>query len=381
MVLRRHGQALDRGVQGRALRDRPGFHDAVPLQAKVVVERRGPVLLHDPRELAAAGFRRFPAGLRRDVESAFLPVALERRRLLLRRHGKRELLRFVQRLRRGHRPRRRKERIERDARASSRLRKALRRRPRALRHDGRTRGDRRQVVIDDGNAVVATPARQHGDDAADSEQKASDEKKGGAGARSARRLGLHGGDDGPVGYGHRRQPPLREKSFRPTAASGRRPSPRPRSPRSRRWPGSIPATPARWTRAAWPSPREACAAFGLVHVLARSSGSGGRGLLRRRRTHGFRRRSRCGRRRLDLGRGGRVLRHRSELRRRERLRIRDGRRRLGRVGRRLRGDGSRRDVDGFAGFLRPGASPQRGRRRRSGLCTWFACDDLLVTRL
>ena len=54
MILGRHGQPLDRRIERGSLRDRPRFHDAIPLQAKVVVERGGSVLLHDPGELVLA---------------------------------------------------------------------------------------------------------------------------------------------------------------------------------------------------------------------------------------------------------------------------------------------------------------------------------------
>jgi hypothetical protein len=79
VVLHLHREALDGRVEGRPLGDGPGEHDAVPFEAKVVVERRRPVLLDHEGELLAPLLRGGLAafGLRRHAETAFLAIFLE----------------------------------------------------------------------------------------------------------------------------------------------------------------------------------------------------------------------------------------------------------------------------------------------------------------
>ena len=75
-----HGEALVGDDVAGALGDGPGFEDAVPAEAEVVVEVRGGVLLDDEGESGggcSVGFGGLPAGLGRDLEVAHGAVARE----------------------------------------------------------------------------------------------------------------------------------------------------------------------------------------------------------------------------------------------------------------------------------------------------------------
>src|SRR5690606_7839990 len=75
MVLDMHGEALLPRHQARAARHRPALEDAIHLQAEVVMQPPGVVLLDDEAlaRLAARAATRF---LRR-LEVALLPIGLE----------------------------------------------------------------------------------------------------------------------------------------------------------------------------------------------------------------------------------------------------------------------------------------------------------------
>src|SRR5262249_8851777 len=91
MVLDLYGEALLRGVEARALGDRPREQDAVELEAEVVVQARGGVLLDD-EEVAARGALHLAGRLARLLEVP-LPV------VLLERHADGEISGFRQRRR------------------------------------------------------------------------------------------------------------------------------------------------------------------------------------------------------------------------------------------------------------------------------------------
>ncbi len=76
MVLGAHGQALGRGVEGRPLGHGPGQQHAVALQAQVVVQPAGVVLLDDVQVALAPCL----AGLRlgRPVQTPLLVVLVQR---------------------------------------------------------------------------------------------------------------------------------------------------------------------------------------------------------------------------------------------------------------------------------------------------------------
>ena len=76
MILDLHGQRLHRRVEARPLRHGPAFERAVVLQAEVVVQPAGGVLLND--ELPAGRVLRASAGrLRRAAEIALAFVFFE----------------------------------------------------------------------------------------------------------------------------------------------------------------------------------------------------------------------------------------------------------------------------------------------------------------
>ena len=75
VVLDLHREALLGGVERRPLRDGPRPEDAAPLEAQVVVEAGGGVLLDDEEERAERAAR--AEGLARGLGGALLPVALE----------------------------------------------------------------------------------------------------------------------------------------------------------------------------------------------------------------------------------------------------------------------------------------------------------------
>src|SRR5260370_15649190 len=79
MILHLHGQPLHRRVEGWPVRDGPGEQDALPLEAKIVVEMRGLVLLNDVGELSARRALRLGLARRfgRGVKTSFLFVFLE----------------------------------------------------------------------------------------------------------------------------------------------------------------------------------------------------------------------------------------------------------------------------------------------------------------
>jgi hypothetical protein len=56
VVLRLDGEPLDRRVGRRLLRDRPALEDAIDLEAQVVVEARGVVLLDDEDRVGVVPF-------------------------------------------------------------------------------------------------------------------------------------------------------------------------------------------------------------------------------------------------------------------------------------------------------------------------------------
>ena len=75
MIFHLHRQALVRGIERRPLRHRPRLQHAVHLQAKVVMQTRGAVLLHHKTMPLAA--LDFAGGLRRLFEVAFAFVFFE----------------------------------------------------------------------------------------------------------------------------------------------------------------------------------------------------------------------------------------------------------------------------------------------------------------
>src|SRR6185436_834280 len=95
MILHLHRQAFDTWIGARALRHRPAFHHAIELEAQIVVQVTGGVLLDDEVERfrLGLGFRAFwllvARGFRGFAEvplSAVLSELLVRTGLLLRRH-------------------------------------------------------------------------------------------------------------------------------------------------------------------------------------------------------------------------------------------------------------------------------------------------------
>ena len=76
MIFHLHGQALVGGIERRALGHGPRFQHAVHLQAKVVVQARGAVLLHHEAPLLALADLRRRLG--RLLEIAFPFVFFER---------------------------------------------------------------------------------------------------------------------------------------------------------------------------------------------------------------------------------------------------------------------------------------------------------------
>src|SRR5262249_57199530 len=71
VVLDVDGQALDRRVQGWAVRHRPAHQHAVDLEPQIIVHPAGTVTLDDePAAPAIRSWRRRPGGLRRPGEVA-----------------------------------------------------------------------------------------------------------------------------------------------------------------------------------------------------------------------------------------------------------------------------------------------------------------------
>ena len=77
VVLGHDGVAADGGVAGGATGDGPRLHDAADLEAEVVVEARGVVLLDDEGEGSGAALGDGVGGLGRGREVALLAVAVE----------------------------------------------------------------------------------------------------------------------------------------------------------------------------------------------------------------------------------------------------------------------------------------------------------------
>ena len=79
-ILDLHGEALDGRIVARPLGHGPGKHHAVPFEAKVVVQGRGPVLLDHEGELAlpSTGGTVSPFRLGADGEATLLAVFGER---------------------------------------------------------------------------------------------------------------------------------------------------------------------------------------------------------------------------------------------------------------------------------------------------------------
>src|SRR5262249_26775491 len=70
-----HRQALVLGIEARALGDGPALQDALQLQAEIVVEPGGRVLLNDEDALALAGLvRDLARGLGRFLEVALASI-------------------------------------------------------------------------------------------------------------------------------------------------------------------------------------------------------------------------------------------------------------------------------------------------------------------
>jgi hypothetical protein len=89
MVLDRHREAFDGGIERRTLGNRPRQQNAVPLEPEVVVEVRGAVFLDDEAERACRPSRRdrffrrarrrphLSGGLGCTIEAALLSVDVE----------------------------------------------------------------------------------------------------------------------------------------------------------------------------------------------------------------------------------------------------------------------------------------------------------------
>src|SRR5260370_555366 len=78
-IFGRDGKPVQRRIERWPLRDGPGEQDALPLEAKIVVEMRGLVLLNDIGELSARRALRLGLARRfgRGVKTSFLFVFLE----------------------------------------------------------------------------------------------------------------------------------------------------------------------------------------------------------------------------------------------------------------------------------------------------------------
>src|SRR5262249_11989346 len=76
MILDMHGQPLFAGNEAGPARDRPAFQDAVHLQAEIVMQPGGVVLLDDETGTARVGSA--SPGLRRDREVPLLAVGFQR---------------------------------------------------------------------------------------------------------------------------------------------------------------------------------------------------------------------------------------------------------------------------------------------------------------
>ncbi len=79
MVFGRHREPFGGGIERRASGDRPGLHDPFPLEAEIVVKRRGAMFLDDEGERTPAPARRAALRLGRHAESPLAPVLAQRR--------------------------------------------------------------------------------------------------------------------------------------------------------------------------------------------------------------------------------------------------------------------------------------------------------------